>query len=99
VLADVEHLDDVLALDGARCACLTTKTSRELLGASVLVLDHLDGDALADLDMLALVHGAHPADADASLDEVLSGDERAFDHWQAFAAGRPQTPIVHLLPV
>ena len=53
-------MDDVLALDGARAPRLALEAVDDLVVVGEERLDELDGDALAEGDVLALVDEGHP---------------------------------------
>src|SRR5205823_4217488 len=61
VLADIEDLDDVLALHARGGARLLAEALRDLLASRVLRLDELDGDAFTDFDVRPLEDGTHAA--------------------------------------
>ena len=76
---DVEDLDDVVALDEARRAGLLPEAHGDVAQARQRRVNQLDGDALADLEVLRLAHDAHGAAADDASNAVLAGDRGADD--------------------
>ena len=77
--ADVEDVDDVLALDGARAAGLALEAADDLVVVREERLHELDGDALADGDVLALVDDGHPALAEDALEAVAAREHAPDD--------------------
>jgi hypothetical protein len=68
----VEHLDDVLAVDGARRSRLAAEAVHAVaLAPEQAAIDDLDGDALGRAVLLRLVHGAHPTLAQQQNELVL----------------------------
>jgi hypothetical protein len=69
--ADIDDVDDVRVADPARCVGLALEP-RDRLGVIAVLFEHqLDGDALAELDVLGLVHHAHAAAPDLMQHAVL----------------------------
>ena len=64
VLAGVEDLNDVIALDRGRCARFLLQSPDDLRVVSVDGVHELHSDAAAYLEMLSGIDGAHPALAD-----------------------------------
>src|SRR6185437_12829835 len=74
----VEHPDDVRAVEGPRRARLAAEAARGVAaGPEQAALDQLDGDALARIDALRLVDGAHPAGPEDADEAMPSSDDRA----------------------
>ena len=68
--ADIEYVNDVLALDGARAARLAFEAMDDLVVVGEQRLDQLDGDAFSEGDVLSLVDDRHAALAEDALDPV-----------------------------
>src|SRR5262249_31328753 len=77
--AGVENVDDVRMPDARRRARLGAEARHHFALPRVDGVEHLDGDAAADLGVLGLVDQAHAAFADEPPGEVLAGDGRADD--------------------
>jgi hypothetical protein len=75
--AGVEHRDDVRTLDGAHRPRLAREAADHLLVGGELGIDELDRDALAEAEVLRLVHRAHAAVADEPPDHVPAGERLA----------------------
>ncbi len=71
----VEDLHDVLGLDDARGPRLLLEAAHRARIVAQVAGDHLEGDALARPVVARLVHGAHPALAQAADDGVLASDD------------------------
>ena len=74
VAPEVEDLDDVVALDGAGRPRLAPEAGDHLGRVAELGVNQLDGEALAEVDVHALVDGAHRALAEETPQLVLVGD-------------------------
>ena len=72
--ADVEHVDDVLALDLPEREGLTTEASDDELALLHRLVDQLDRDLLAEIEMDRLADDAHAADAEHATHLVLPAD-------------------------
>jgi hypothetical protein len=70
VRADVEHRDDVRVLDARRGPSLSEKARRGRLARREVRVERLDGDALAEILVLPLVHRRHRALADLATEPV-----------------------------
>lgn len=77
VVPDVEHLDDVFALDAARRARLDAEPRHDLFVLDVLRLDELYGDAPAELDVLSLEDGSERSTAMEAGELVFPLEDRA----------------------
>ena len=86
--ADVEHVDDVLALDLAERARLAPEASDDELALLHRLVDQLDRDALAEIDVDGLADDAHAADAEHATDLVLAADGEADE--RAVRRGHPR---------
>ena len=77
--ADVEHVDDVLALDLSEREGLTTEASDDELALLHRLVDQLDRDLLAEIEMDRLAHDAHAADAEHATHFVLPADGESYE--------------------
>ena len=95
--AEVEHLEDVIAADAAGRLRLALEALHRLGVVRDGGVQHLDGDAAPDADVLALVDGAHAAFADHFDDAVLTIEDLAgFEgHRRAGSETRRSTDRVH----
>jgi hypothetical protein len=87
-------LHDVLALDATRRARFAFESRRDLFGSGVRAIDHFDGDAFADLDVLSFVDGAHAAAAEQPLHQVFAGERRANERFGHSSQRYARTPIL-----
>ena len=93
-VAEVEHLDDVIATDAAGGLRLALEALHGVdVGRGAGVQD-LDGDAALDADVLALVDGAHATLAEQADDAVLALDDLA-DFERHGGSRRPELPLYH----
>ena len=74
---DVEHVHDVLALDLSERLPLTLEASDDELGLFHRLVDQLDRDLLAQIEMDGFAHDAHAADAEDPADLVLPADSQS----------------------
>jgi hypothetical protein len=74
----VVDVADVRAADGRGGARFAEEALDDHPGRRQLLREHLDGDALADVDVLGLVHGGHPATPDFARDLVLPRQDGSY---------------------
>ena len=77
--ADVEHVDDVLALDLSERERLATEASDDELALLHRLVDQLDRDLLAEIEMDRLADDAHAADAEHATHLVLPADGESYE--------------------
>ncbi len=75
--AEVEDLADVLGADATGGLRLALETRHRLGLARHVAVEHLDGDAPVDAEVLAFVNGAHPAAAEQPREAVFAVDDLA----------------------